>query len=163
MNDPIRAAAARRHALHANHASSRPLSAGYELIGLRGEEALCREFGGSVDLTDRPRGDGGKDKIMNLWGWVRGVQRAASFAVDVKTARRAYNLIVEHGKITDPNMIYVLGAYIEPADRVVLLGWEWGDIMRQQPVKDFGYGVINHFKPRAELQSLDRLKRRLVR
>lgn len=159
--DPIRQHAIERERLHANHASSRPLSSDYELLGMRGEQAFCAMFGGEVDLTLRPGGDGGTDHILTIWGYVGSVKRAVRVPVDVKTARKPYNLIVERGKVR-PNHIYILAQYIDADDRAVLLGWEWGDVVMAAPCKDFGYGVINHYIPRAKISPMERLKRRAI-
>lgn len=149
--DAIQIEAERRHASHKNHPTHRPLSINYELIGLRGEEALAIMFGGAVDLRARPNGDGGRDNIIHT--------DHGTFPVDVKAARKPYNLIVETGKLK-PRTIYILARYDEAEDRAILLAWEWSAALRAAPVKDFGYGVKNHYIPRAILRPLDELRLR---
>jgi hypothetical protein len=146
-----------RHARHVNHATSRPLSVDYELVGLAGEAEASRFFGVPVDLRPLPGGDGGKDfrvKFLLPNGLV------GEFAVDIKTARKAYNLIVEVGKVK-VDVIYVLGQYL-PCGSVELIGWEWGKVVMSAPSRDFGYGIVNHYIHRDRLRSMTDLKNRLV-
>ena len=73
----IRAVAKSRHALHANHATSRPLSPDYEVVGLVGEYAFSAAFGIMGDWSRRPGGDNGVDfEIGRL-------------TVDIKTDRKS--------------------------------------------------------------------------
>lgn len=155
MKDKVAAEAERRHQSHVNHPTHRPLSDGYELKGLRGEERFAEEFALDLDLTARPGGDGGTDNKITL-------SVPKSFVVDVKTASKPMNLIVEVGKV-EAHTIYVLAGYDSEADKAYLLGWEWGSTVARDkygPPKDFGYGVINHWIPRGKLRSIDELKRR---
>ena len=132
-----------RHNLHRNHATSRPLSENYERVGLEGEyECACylRWHGimVEVDTASRPGGDGRADF------------RVGGVTVDVKTARKAYNLLREAEK---PHAdILVLAAYKN--DRATLLGWEYDEAMVACPSKDFGYGIVNHYMAAHELKSI---------
>src|SRR5208282_526728 len=130
----------------------RPLSDGYEEIGLAGELALERFTGVPMDMTRRPGGDGGRDCTITL---------ATDFHVDVKAARKPFNLIVEAGKVR-PRTIYILASYDDKTGEAELLGWEWGKKVLKAPIRDFGHGVFNHFIPRRELRHLDELKQRLI-
>jgi hypothetical protein len=149
--DRLRREAQARHELHVDHPTHRPLSEGYELVGLRGEEALANYFGLEIDLVRRPGGDGGVDNKLCLSGF--------EYKVDVKCARKALNLIVEVGKV-EPKTIYILASYSDEDDAAVLLGWQWGVVLMNAPKKDFGYGVINHYVPRSKLRGLDDLAER---
>ena len=51
----------------------------------------------------------------------------------------------------------------EDRQKAFLLGWEWGRKLENSPSKDFGYGVINHYIPRAELRPLDDLNQHLLK
>jgi hypothetical protein len=145
MNAQLVELARQRHELHKHHASSRPLSLDYELVGLAGEQAFADAFGLQVDTSIRPAGDGNVD--FRLFGLV---------TVDVKTARKAGNLIAEVG--TDPWAdIYVLARYDDLTQTARLLGWEHGDVLRRAPSRDFGYGIINHYIPRYQLKPIARL------
>jgi hypothetical protein len=144
MNDLVTEAQL-RHERHVGHPTHRPLSINYELVGLRGEEAFAKLFGCHVDLTPRPGGDKGKDATITV-----------SFNVDIKTARKPGNLIVEEGKVK-LNTIYILAGYVEQSDTAVLIGWQWGSVLLKSPKRDFGYGVINHYIPREQLRSIESL------
>ena len=150
MSDFIATTAARRSSLHASHASSRPLSEGYEEVGLRGEVAFGQFCGQCPDFADRPSGDKGVDFFVPL-----------IYTIDVKTARKAANLIHEAGRPM-PADIYVLA---EAADdgAVNLVGWEWRQRLEAAPQRDFGKGIVNHFIPRDKLRSMDALAARLWR
>lgn len=139
-----------RHNLHKDHASSRPLSEDYELIGLAGEFQWGQLTGFAMDMSRRPGGDGGVDNFIYL-----------RYSVDVKTARKPYNLIHEQGKpFAD---IFVLAEYSDETEQATLLSWEWGRVLARAPVKDFGHGVLNHYIPATELQALDALTSRMLR
>lgn len=143
----IRRMAKDREEIHKDHASSRPLSKGYERLGLAGEYQFAREFGFSVDEELRPEGDGGKDFPSGLG------------SIDVKTARKAFNLIVEENHVKSD--IYVLAQYFDETDKAKLLGWAYKKEVLAAPKKDFGYGVINHYIPKEKLYEMSTLKKKL--
>lgn len=148
LDETIYAIAARREEIHADHATSRPLSDGYERVGLAGEFAFGEFCGIFPDLAERPGGDSGVDFMLPL-----------IFTVDVKTARKAYYLLHEQEKgFAD---IYVLAEYDDETGRAVLVGWAWGAQLERAPIKDFGYGVMNHYIPRGELRPMSELSGRL--
>ena len=134
-----------RETIHKDHATSRPLSKDYEYIGLKGEAQFSEEFGLDLDLKLRPEGDKGSDFSTKLG------------SVDVKTARKAYNLIVEKNKVHAD--IYILAHYSDPADKAVLLGWTIKDQVLAAPIKDFGYNIINHYIPKEKLMPMETLKK----
>jgi hypothetical protein len=137
-----------RHNAHKNHASSRPLSEDYELIGLLGESKFGEICGQMPDLQRRLGGDNGVDFIVPL-----------KFSVDVKTARKAYHLIHEQGKkFAD---IYILAQYDDAGGCANLIGWEWGMILMRAPVKDFGHGILNHYIPAKDLRPMSELEKRM--
>jgi hypothetical protein len=138
--------AARRHALHENHPTHRPLSDGYEEVGLAGEAAFAAATGLEIDTEDRPGGDAGRDFILPL-------------TIDVKTARKAFNLIVEVGHVNSD--IYVLAEFKD--GKAEMVGWAWGKELRSRPTRDFGHGVNNHFIPREELRPMGPLLRKFQR
>lgn len=140
----IKKIAKEREEVHKNHASSRPLSEGYERLGLVGEYQFAKEFGFEVDEHLRPEGDGGKDFPSSLG------------TIDVKTARKAFNLIVEEGHVESD--IYVLAQYHDNTDSANLLGWAYKEEVLAAPTKDFGYGVINHYIPKKKLYKMESLQ-----
>ena len=147
MNKTLKKIANDREILHQHHESSRPLSKNYEYVGLKGEFQFAKEFGFEIDEELRPSGDKGIDF------------KSAIGTIDVKTARKAYNLIVEENKVDSD--IYVLAKYIDNTDTVKLLGWEIKEKVLEAPVRDFGYGIINHYIPKNNLKPMELLKKRL--
>lgn len=135
---------------HNEHATQRVLSNNHDQVGLSGEFAFGEFCGIFPDTKLRPEGDKGVDFTVPL-----------AFTVDVKTARKPYNLIHEEGKpMAD---IYVLAGYNEETRKATLIGWEFGATLAKKPVKEFGHGVRNHFIPAKELRPMDDLKARLAR
>ena len=142
-------AAKQRHDLHVDHPTSRPLSEGYEEVGMAGEFEFGKFCGQMPDFERRPSGDKGIDFTLPVM-----------YTVDVKTARKAGNLIHERGKrFAD---IYVLAEYDDTTKAATLVGWTWGITLRAAPTKDFGYGVINHYIARENLRPMSDLKRMMA-
>lgn len=140
-----------RHQLHEDHPTHRPLSDGYERVGLAGEIAFSKATGMACDLERRPGGDSGRDFRIYL-----------SHSVDVKTARKPYNLLLEKGteKLAD---IYVLARYHDDGE-VSFVGWEWGVKLARQPTKKFhDDGPENHYIPATELRPMDELWVRMLK
>lgn len=149
LDEMVAKAASERQSLHKDHATSRPLSEGYEDVGMAGEVAFGRFSGLMPDLERRPGGDGGTDFDLPV-----------VFTVDVKTARKAGHLIHEVGKrFAD---IYVLAEYDDGDKTACLVGWAWGIALRAAPTKDFGYGIVNHYIPRENLRPMGDLKRMMA-
>lgn len=145
-----RLVAERRHALHVDHASSRPLSPDYEFVGLAGEVAFGIEIGMMPNFDEKPDGDGGIDFTVPLL-----------FTVDVRTARKAGYLIHEEGKPLRAD-IYVLAEFDDDAGRAKLVGWEWANALVKAPTRDFGYGIINHYIHRKKLRPMESLTSRVA-
>jgi hypothetical protein len=146
----VKLEAQNRHESHKNHATNRPLSEGYELIGLLGELEFAKQTGVMIDLERRLDGDKGIDFLVSV-----------SLSVDVKTARKAHNLIHEKGKpFAD---IYVLAQYDDLSGKTDLLGWEFGSTLKSSPTKDFGYGIENHYIPKEKLKPMSSLINRIKR
>ena len=155
MRDDLLEHARQREKLHEDHASSRPLSPDYEVVGVSGEEALARFVGSRPDLALRPGGDAGQDQRVSLY--ING--RVVSCRVDVKAARKPYNLIVEVGKVMAD--IYILGRFDDATLETELLGWATHLEVRNAPTKDFGYGVINHYMPARRLHDMGDFRKRI--
>lgn len=144
----IRCIAEIREIAHAGQKSSRPLSDGYEYIGLLGEFVFAQKFGFPIDLSIKPMGDGRKDFTTSVG------------TLDVKTARKAYNLLREVDK--DHADILVLAQYYDDLDWIRLVGWEYDLEMAKCPYRDFGYGIINYYKSASELRPMEELERLLA-
>jgi hypothetical protein len=139
-----------RHSLHSDHASHRPLSEGYELVGLVGEGEFSRVSHQPLDLNRRPGGDGRVDFVVPF-----------RVTIDVKTARKAGNLIEEEGKVTCD--VYVLAEYSDDTRSAILVGWEKGSVLARAPLRDFGHGILNHYIPRDQLRPIPDLLKRMMR
>lgn len=137
-----------RTEIHSEHSSQRILSKEHDKVGLSGEFAFGEFSGLWPDTRSLPGGDCGVDFTIAMW-----------FTVDVKTYRNPGNLIHEQGKpFAD---IFVLAKYDDETQKSKLLGWEWGVKLKAAPVRDFGYGVVNHYIPADQLKSMEELKKRL--
>jgi hypothetical protein len=148
--EALKIAAEARHSLHTNHDSHRPLSDGYELVGVVGEAEFSRVSNLPFDFNQRPRGDGRVDFVAPF-----------RVTIDVKTARKAMNLIEEEGKVSCD--IYVLAEYSDDTRAATLLGWEKGSVLARAPIRDFGHGILNHYIPRDSLRPMADLLKRLMR
>jgi hypothetical protein len=141
---------ASRTNIHSGHLSQRIFSKDHDKVGLSGEFAFGEFSGLWPDTRSLMNGDCGVDFTIGL-----------RFTVDVKTYRKPANLIHEQGKpFAD---IFVLAKYDDETGKSELLGWESGSTLKAAPVKDFGYGVINHYIAANCLRSMEELKSRLIR
>ena len=130
--ETVRIISQQREKLHHNNASSRPLSKDYEYIGLLGEVRFSELYNLSVDLTIKPKGDKGVDFYTPIG------------TIDVKTAQKPYNLLVEHNKVVAD--IYALYSYTPP-DIIRFLGWYYGELISISPTSYSIYGILNHSIP----------------
>lgn len=144
----IEDAARRRTAAGDGRKSQRKLSENYEMIGLRGEQALAEFLGVPMDLRDKPYGDGGLDYPVETGGRV--------VRLDVKAFRQPKHLLVERGKVKAD--IYVLAGYIEQADHASLLKWATAAEVLAAPVSDRFAGVPDHYIKREKLRDLEELE-----
>lgn len=135
MSDATEIAEGRRKQI----ASTRELSEGYEEVGVLGELAFAKIAGLEIDSNSYKGGDNGVDFVVPL-------------TIDVKTARKPFNLIVEEGKVK--SLVYILYGMAEEPYPV---GWEWGVNVKNAPTKDFGYGVVNHYIPAQQLRPINEL------
>lgn len=117
-------------------------------IGVYGEIEFAKEFGLDYDKTARPKGDRGVDFPTKIG------------TINVKTARKPIFLFVK--KFEPKADIYVLAAIDWVTKKVTFLGWEWDSVMRAMPTKDFGYGIVNHYKRAALLKSMNELRAMLT-
>lgn len=143
--------AATRESGKLGYASRRPLSEGFEAVGVAGEIAFSLFGGMKVDEKPRSRGD-------------KGVDFRHSLTIDVKTARRANNLIVEVGKVKAD--LYVLCEWDDATETATLLGWAWGWEVSRWPVDDgtlFKNGIRNHYRAASALHPMAWLARILGR
>lgn len=132
-----------RVAMNPRQKSRRVFSDDFEVVGMIGEAAFAKAFNLPMDLRLLLSGDGGVDFITPIG------------TVDVKTFRKAFNLLVDENRMSAD--IYVLASYNDATKEAVLLGWEYGEVLKQCPIRDFGYGVRNHYKSASKLRKMSEL------
>jgi hypothetical protein len=142
--------AASRSRLHANHDSQRKLSPDYEIVGLAGELEFAKSM--HIPFVDAylPGGDRGIDFNTPIG------------TVDIKTFRRPWSLLVPIGN-NHPADIYILAGYQDEGHQATLIGWTYWNIVQQQPVKDFGRGIINHSLAARRLYPMVQFKREIIK
>ena len=124
-------------------------SAAEHIRGIKVELAFEAESGIEVDLSVLPGGDGLKDFVFEVGG--------KEISIDVKGATKPYNLFLKQKKAEGAADILVLaGIY---GDEVEFVGWEHKSIMLLCPVRDAGYGILNHVRPASELRPMEQLKK----
>ena len=106
-----------------------------DTIGVAGETTFARRYGLEVDERILPDGDGHIDFIVKI--------NNLDISIDVKTAQRAYNLLIKEWEIKECADILVLAEYDDGV--VKLLGWETKEVMRLMPTKVFSSLGINNF------------------
>jgi hypothetical protein len=146
----MRRLARRREEVHKDSPTSRPISPDYEFLGVVGEWVFEEITGFPMDRSVKREGDGRVDFMTPLG------------PLDVKTARKAYNLLRECDK--EHADVLVLAQFHEgPPVGATLLGWEWGRVMLECPTRVFrgDWGILNHFKAAQQLRSMHTLYFRL--
>jgi hypothetical protein len=144
----IRAIAVARHGSHGEQCTRRFYENPNEedTIGIFGEYCFAGAFGlptkDVLKVNSGGAGDGGVDFPTPIG------------TIDVKTYRKAYNLLVKESDKNHPADIYVLAQFNENDNSVELLGWEWGKAVFQWPMRDFGYGLMSYYKHRSQLQPI---------
>lgn len=121
-----------------------------DIIGIAGEVAFGKRYNLSPDLQIKPNGDNHIDfKIQ--------INDSIIKTIDVKTAQKAYNLLVKKWEIQKASDILVLAEYINE-DCINFLGWSTKKIMKKQPIKIFSsLGIENYFLHRNKLNRMEDL------
>lgn len=150
IEDLASEAASARTELHSGHGSQRPLSEGYDHVGMAGELAFGKAVGLMPDFSLKSRGDKGVDFLLPLL-----------LTVDVKTFRNPYNLPHEVGKnFAD---LFVLAGYKDEEGEANLIGWATGWELKNAPTKKLPkQDVLNHCIPAENLRPMDHLFRKLM-
>lgn len=140
-----------RHNAHDGQASSRPFSENYQLLGIAGEVAFSRDFDLERKKEILPRGDGRFDF------------RVGRLTIDPKVARNPKYLFREVDK--QYSAILVQGGFQEDGDSCYIIweGWEFSELMLEEPTKDFGHGVVNHYKRVSDLRDMLSLRELLAK
>ena len=153
--DTINCFAARRHNKHRHDPCHRVLATDYWRKGLTGEVAFGLTMGLTVDLADRPKGDGGIDFEIG------------SLKIDVKTTGNpdlGLLLPVTFDKADEKRraMTALVLCHYQAADTAVIVGWMFDGKARKYNANVVtGRGPLNHIVPKHHLEPLDTLKAHL--
>lgn len=116
-------------------------------IGIAGEIKFAERYNLKPDLKIRPNGDGHIDfEIV--------VNEITPITIDVKTAQKAYNLLVKKWEIEKCSDILVL-AQFHPDKSVGFLGWTTKKKMKTMPIKIFSsLNIENYYMPVRDLEDM---------
>lgn len=122
-----------------------------DTIGIAGEIAFGKIYNLKPDLTIKPLGDDHIDFKIKINGG-----RIAT--IDVKTAQKAYNLLIKKWEIEKCADVLVLAQYLE--GKINFIGWTTRHIMSIQPTKVFSsLGIENYYLHRDNLNQMETLDR----
>jgi hypothetical protein len=121
-----------------------------DIIGVAGEVAFGKRYNLKPDLEIRPNGDGHIDFEIEI-------NKTKNVTIDIKTAQKAYNLLVKKWEINKCSDILVLAKYYDN-ESIEFLGWTTKKTMKQQPIKVFSsLGIENYYLPKEKLRSMKEL------
>ena len=121
-----------------------------DIIGISGEIAFGKKYNLKPDLEIKPNGDGHIDFKIKI-------NDEKIITIDIKTAQKAYNLLVKKWEIDKCSDILVLAKYISETN-IEFLGWSTRKIMKKQPIKIFSsLGIENYFLHKNELKQMSLL------
>lgn len=121
-----------------------------DTIGVAGEAAFAQKYSLSLDESIRPDGDGHVDFVTPIG------------TIDVKTARKPFNLLIKEWEIERSADIIVLAKFNSVQD-IVFLGWATRQEMATMPIKDFGYGIRNYYRHASSLRPMSELDTMLLK
>lgn len=139
----LRVYAQKRKALHCNDLQSLKTTVDQEYIALVGEDVFGLTYGYKLDLSPRLYGDGGVDFYTSLG------------TVDVKTYLKPYHMVLEVGKENQCADILVLAKYNLLNDTAVLIGWDYGSVIKTYPKGILPkQKILNYIEPANKLHSM---------
>ena len=119
-----------------------------DTIGVAGETAFAKRYGLKVDERILPEGDDHIDFIVKINNF--------DISIDVKTAQKAYNLLIKEWEIKECADILVLAEYNDGI--IKFLGWETKEVMRLMPTKVFSsLGINNFYRHQSKLRLMEHL------
>jgi len=119
-----------------------------DTIGVAGETAFAERYSLKVDERILPEGDDHIDFIVKI--------NNSEITIDVKTAQKAYNLLIKEWEIKECADILVLAEYKDGA--INFLGWETKEVMRLMPTKVFSsLGINNFYRHNSKLRPMQHL------
>lgn len=138
-----------RQNIHINNSSRRFFKDKNEedIIGITGELAFEKLFKLPMDRSLYENGDDHVDFSYKY--------KDKNVTIDVKTARKAFNILIKEWEINKAADIIVLCQFDN--FKIKFLGWESLKVMKTMPVKDFGYGIKNYYRNIKDCRSMDEL------
>ena len=119
-----------------------------DTIGVAGETAFAKRYGLDVDERILPEGDEHIDFIVKI--------NNLDITIDVKTAQKAYNLLIKEWEIKECADILVLAKYNDGT--IKFLGWETKEVMCLMPTKVFSsLGINNFYRHQSKLRPMEQL------
>jgi len=124
-----------------------------DIIGITGELAFEKLFKLPMDRSLYENGDDHVDFTYN--------HKGRDVTIDVKTARKAFNILIKEWEIDKAADIIVLCQFDN--FKITFLGWESLKIMKTMPVKDFGYGIRNYYRNIKACRTMDEMYQFFIR
>lgn len=118
------------------------------VLGMAAEIAFARFSGLCENVELCEHGDGLVDFSFEVGG--------KRLTIDVKAARTPTYLFLKSKDAARAADILVLARV--DGDEVWFLGWEHKSMMLVSPQKDFGYGIVNHYRHYSQLRPMLQLK-----
>ena len=140
--ETARAFSIERNRNHIGQATYKPLSPDHECIGLLGEVAFSIAY--ALPLTWENLNGGGDACDF----------RIGNITIDVKTYRRPISILCKAHKEHAERV--VLAKYVNDS-AIELIGWDFYDTIKQSQPKDFGRGIVNHYREAHMLRSMAEL------
>lgn len=140
--ETARAFSIERYRNHIGQSTYKPLSPDHECIGLLGEIAFSIVYALPLTWEDlNGAGDTCDFRIGNI-------------TIDVKTYRRPISILCKSHKEHAERI--VLAKYVNDS-AIELIGWDYYKIIKQSQPRDFGRGIINHYREAHMLKGMKEL------
>lgn len=120
-----------------------------DILGVKAEMAFSVITGLPIDSNLYANGDKGIDFMIPFGNSVELV------TLDVKGAITPFNLFVKAHEIERCAEILIQARV--SGNKVWLIGWEHKCIMERMPKRDFGYSIVNHYRPFKLLRPMSQL------
>jgi len=137
-----RAYSIERYRNHIGQSTYKPLSPDHECIGLLGEVAFSLAY--SLPLTWEDLNGAGDTFDF----------RIGNMTIDIKTYRKPISLLCKAHKQHAERI--VLAKYIDDS-AIQLMGWDYYNIIKRSQPRDFGRGIVNHYREAHMLRDMKEL------
>ena len=137
-----------RYRNHIGQSTYKPLSPDHEYIGLLGEVAFSIAY--ALPLTWENLNGGGDECDF----------RIGCISIDIKTYRRPISILCKQHKRHADRI--VLAKYVSD-NAIKLIGWDYYEMIKQSQPKDFGRGIINHYREAEQLRDMKELEQHIER